>query len=748
MLDGFLATWSRARDTFGSGVPQTGEHYDQSRQLQNLQATVHTAVPGGHWSGGAASAYDGKNTEHAGVIGKLVGLDKQLGSYVTESAQVVSAGRKNLDSIRSRVLAAAQSVPAGPMREQILMPIVQKGLAQLSEVVASSNGQLNSVGAKIQLVGNEYAKLGAGGDGEKTPEEKKKGAEDAHKKGGEDGESLADGKLSEEEARRLREATTLTPEQKAALDNGDVTIPAEQMSYLNGLSDSLDGKSPEQIKAILDKLPDDQARAVSDGLHLVGSDAVHAQGVDGSLKPGDSGYVPATGGKENLPKSIQDVFDAPLLNDPGGEWKTMPDGSKVHIPPDYNSPYKFLDEYRDIAAIADYGDPTLQRGSALNDGLLAESRELLDHYQSDRWPNYDDSWGHQNLDPTLQQLLQSASDDPTAVHDAIAGADGHSPANDFIKDLYEHDWADNGAAAGTLFPDAGDHSARAGETMFAFDAYAGEKYQELLNLQGRDSLAQVNPELVRAMATANVPYLDDMAGYNLDGTQGFGDLDPGANSNTMRGLFAVMDGDEIASNTLNGNASRVGQEYLINYSEGLAHGGVPNGELLQANGKLLGAMDMGEYIHQLDSGRDSFAAAEAAYEKRGQWYDLGHDILGATPGVKDGVDVYDAIPGDPLKQLFVGDPPTKDPQAPMTLREVDDVNRTIAGYLVEKNVGDISILGDAVVDGHLQPGKWNQQLIDAYVSDASGSNDLPSVKWVEAYGNATKFSPNEFDPIS
>jgi hypothetical protein len=91
-LNAFLATWSRARDTVGSGAPQTGETFDQSGPLQSLAATAHTAAPGPHWSGGAATAYDGKNTAHAQVIGHLAGLDKRLGSHVTESAQVVSTG--------------------------------------------------------------------------------------------------------------------------------------------------------------------------------------------------------------------------------------------------------------------------------------------------------------------------------------------------------------------------------------------------------------------------------------------------------------------------------------------------------------------------------------------------------------------------------------------------------------------------------------------------------------------------------
>ena len=290
---------------------------------------------------------------------------------------------------------------------------------------------------------------------------------------------MADGQLSLEERQRLLDATTLNPEQKGALDNGNLTIPPERMAYLNGLSHSLDGKSPAETKAILGKLPPSEAQAVSNALHLVGTEGVRTDVVDPAIKPGEHGYVPASGRKENLPQSIQDVFDAPLKNSPIPEQVIGPDGRPTIEWPDSNKPYKYLDEYRDIAAIANYGDPSLQRGSAINDGMLAESRELLNDFDSDARPNpaMGTPWAHQNLDPALQDMLSAASHDPVAVHDAIAGPDGRSPNNDFIGDLYKHDWADNGVAAGSLFPDAADTSERAGQTMHAFDDYAGRNYK-------------------------------------------------------------------------------------------------------------------------------------------------------------------------------------------------------------------------------------------------------------------------------
>jgi hypothetical protein len=759
VLDAFLSTWSDARSTFGDGTPETGAQYDKSGPLRDMQTTVQSAAPGSTWTGGAASAYGSANTEHGDVLGKLAGLDQRLSAQVNQSSQVVEVGRRNLDALRQWVVDAAASVPPGKNRDQMLLPIVQKGLGQLTDIVTKSNGDLGKIGGEIRALDAEFRALGnqrfvkdgTGDDGAlgvKGDEEdkKKKDIDDSGDQGHEDGESLSDGKLSAEESARLQGATTLTPEEKAALDRGDLTIPPDRMAYLNGLSDSLDGKSPAEIKATLASLPPADAKAVSNALHLVGSDAVKTT-VDPSIKPGEDGYVPATGGKENLPKSIQDIFDAPLRNNPTGDWITNPDGSKTFMPPDYNEPYKFLDEYRDIAAISNYGDPDLQRSSALNEGMLAESRELLEDSEGHVFPDWDTDWNHQNLDPTLQDLLSASSHDPTAVHDAFAGMDGHSPNNDFIRDVYQHDWADNGAAAGQLFPETSDHSERAGQTMHAFDAYAGEHYQDLLNMNGgRESLGEVNPNLVQSLGEANKPYIDDMAAANIDGTHGFDELDSGANANNMRGLFAVIDSDPTAEKNFNVAATATWRDIVADYSQDLAKTGVPNGDLLAAAGKLGGAQDMGEYIHQLDMGKSEYEASKEAWEKKGQWYDVIHDAVSEVPKVKDAVGIYDKIPGDPLRELFVGKEPTSGMVTPMPLRDMDEVTRSVASYLVHEKIGDLSGLGPAAQNGTLPP-DTPQYLIDDYLSKVAGRNEFPYLKWSEAYQASIYVSEGEFDKI-
>ena len=764
VLDGFLATWSDARATFGQGTPDTGAKFDQSGPLLTAQANVQSAAPGSTWSGKGASGYGAANTEHGAVLGKIAGLDQRLGAQVNQSSEVVAAGRRDLDALRQWVVDAAASVPPGKNRDQMLLPIVQKGLGQLTDIVSKSNGDLSKVGAEIRKLDAEYkalanqrfakegtgdGALGAKGDEEdkkKAEEEKKKDIEEAAKHGREDGESLSDGKLSTEEEGRLTEATTLTPEQKAALDRGDLTIPPDRMAYLNGLSDSLDGKTPAEIKATLDKLPPADAKAVSNALHLLGSDAVKTS-VDPSIKPGEDGYVPPTGGKENLPKSIQDIFDAPLRNNPTGDWITNPDGSKTFMPPDYNKPYKFLDEYRDIAAISNYGDPELQRSSALNEGMLAESRELLEDAEGHTFPDWGTDWNHQNLDPTLQDLLSASSHDPIAVHDAFAGVDGKSPNNDFIRDVYQHDWADNGAAAGELFPDTTDHSERAGQTMHAFDAYAGQHYQDLLNMNGgRESLGEVNPNLVQSLGEANKPYIDDMAGANLDGTKGFDKLDSGANANNMRGLFAVIDSDPTAEKNFNTAATATWRDIIADYSQDLGKTGVPDGELLEAAGRLGGAQDMGQYIHQLDMGKSELEASQEAWAKKGQWYDFIHGAVSEIPKVQDVVGVFDKMSGDPLRELFVGKEPTPGTVTPMPLRDMDEITRSVASYLVHEKVGDLSGLGPAAQNGILSP-ETPQYLIEDYLSKVAGRNEFPYLKWSEAYQASIYVSEGEFDKI-
>lgn len=156
-LEGFLATWSQARQTFGRGLPADGSQFDSSAVLRRLQAEVQSAAPGDLWRGDAATAYAAANTEQAQMFGKLGDLDARLAAEIDKSARVVTVGRAQLDSLREWVITAASSVPANQAGQ--LMLTVSSGLGRLRAILSESNAELNAIGAQIRQIGAEYLLL-------------------------------------------------------------------------------------------------------------------------------------------------------------------------------------------------------------------------------------------------------------------------------------------------------------------------------------------------------------------------------------------------------------------------------------------------------------------------------------------------------------------------------------------------------------------------------------------------------------
>ena len=158
-IDAFYATWDRARRTFGEGTPTTGSRFDASSGLRRFGGEVASAAPGSVWSGGAATAYDTKNTKFGGVFFDLADLDQRVGRAVDQSAQIVTAGRRDLDALRQWVTGAANSVPPGRQREAQLMQIARSGLGRLGEIVAGADSDLGTVAVRISAIKAGYDAL-------------------------------------------------------------------------------------------------------------------------------------------------------------------------------------------------------------------------------------------------------------------------------------------------------------------------------------------------------------------------------------------------------------------------------------------------------------------------------------------------------------------------------------------------------------------------------------------------------------
>jgi hypothetical protein len=219
-------------------------------------------------------------------------------------------------------------------------------------------------------------------------------------------------------------------------------------------------------------------------------------------------------------------------------------------------------------------------------------------------------------------------------------------------------------------------------------------------------LGQLSPDLTRALAAANAPYIDDMMSNKLDNTAGFTALDDIIHTpriDNTRNLFAVLDTDSFAAHTLNTAVYGDINAYQQSFANAIKDGTDPQFFGLKSSGALRGVIDMGANVAANDTISDANDAAKQAYENKQLWYDAAKHI----PGFDEFVGKIDNIPGarDELRNMFIGNAPVPlDPaQAPVV--NTDYIKHSIAERLVSLNAGDAGVFGNLVdpATGQLQP---------------------------------------------
>jgi hypothetical protein len=159
-LDAFNSTWNRARATFGDGTPVRGGVFDKSSQLRGMQSTVRSAAPDPQWTGEAADQYAEANSGYARKFGRMATLDQHLRAEVSRSADVVWDGRRDLDVVRQWVNDASARLPRSAAGERMLWTIVSQGNAAITEIVRRSHGEMTSIAARLDGVGEGWDELG------------------------------------------------------------------------------------------------------------------------------------------------------------------------------------------------------------------------------------------------------------------------------------------------------------------------------------------------------------------------------------------------------------------------------------------------------------------------------------------------------------------------------------------------------------------------------------------------------------
>lgn len=157
--------------------------------------------------------------------------------------------------------------------------------------------------------------------------------------GAADASEIASGRGNPEMYARLEAATTLTPEQLAALAAGQpVDIPQGQYDYVTSFLGGLDGASIEDLTSVGAGHPDPAAirQAVADSLQIASNPGIGTtQNID---SPGEASV---RGGLHTLPQSVRSLLEEVPIESTSGLPPLLPVGVREPVPTrssDYRTP--------------------------------------------------------------------------------------------------------------------------------------------------------------------------------------------------------------------------------------------------------------------------------------------------------------------------------------------------------------------------------------------------------------------------
>lgn len=593
-------------------------------------ALVRTA-DGGYWEGAAADAAQQAATDDRKHVGEATDAVRGLARLLNDNWYGIEAplqrAKTALDALAREGFPVALTLPVADKYEisdntmiggktwreldaakkaeiqQLLFDLTDGAAAARSANDALCN-QLNTAAAGLPAQFTSAAALGSG-------------------QGKADAADLAAGTMSPDDIARLMDAGQLSPQQLARLESGGTaTIPASQMQYLTELSRSLDGKTPQEIAQLTDKLPPDARQALANGLQIVSNERVDG----GSAGKGTFERLPA--------KMRNSLTRSDLVEE---KWTGNPPLHEVELNGVANN--------KAIASIVGAGDDKYKQGSTLDDKLLDVGRRYLDaQVKHEQNPNSKfeyftvDGRGTKATDFT-ESIFSAVGGDKIAVESLVTNKEH---GKDFVTDVLQHEWSDNGKAASTLFKfddntatvtdpnDAADaaRATRSGHIMSKFAEYVGSEdaWSKLSNVPGHDnqSAGQLNPELLRTVSHSMSPYVSELAGGDHSSSKpGFNTdfLNKSTNYKESAHVFALMNTDpDYAGKEFNEAAVKAIYENEIRVA---ANPTDPTaGRSLATAGVLHGLVDKGLQIETKDEYGDLYNQDKAAYDRKNAAFEL------------------------------------------------------------------------------------------------------------------------------
>lgn len=667
-LDGFLTTWSQARDTYGQGTPQSGADYDQSVTIEQLGSTVESANPKEQWTGAAATGYGTDNSKRALTLRSLGGLDRQLKAQIDASGTVVANGRQNLDTIRQWVLDAASTVPNTAAGDQLKNQIAAKGLSQLIQEIERTNGDLSDIGRQVKMLGDQYQTIG---DDFSTfgPEEAPEG----------EGDPEAEQQQLEEQAQKDVHDTLNGGGDPNAVTRVENTLnsiqpgqplSAEQSAYLSQMQIQQKGMTLQQLHDAEERLGE-QGHVIGDSWQLMSDTDVQLNGEQLPPEVANDPVAKADYYKQKLPDSVIHALDRDSVN----SWREKFDPLGVRT-----------DNAHEVSMISDIvrdGQDRFQQGTALDDAMLDWSREAMaDPTQPTIFSplGLDDYDGYASArDDALADVFNTAGVD----HQAVSAELGSNTGQQFLTELHTHVWAEtpqmveNQQSTHSLLSWIADeaHSpneavaTRAGVAAHALAVNLDANHDLYLKPEGVPGLgpspnaANLNPSLIAADAIALEPYQDALVGDSrgvkgFDSLGNFGDGDLSA----ARNVFAVIDSDPGAAQMFNAAAEEKILAHQQAYAEAAAAGLTSDTDPgdLKRSAYLLGAVNGGAEMEAAARGLQGDELNQAVYNAKKAGLDY---LFGQIPGTGN-IPGFD-ITRDIAERGILGAPP--DPSNPDTV---------------------------------------------------------------------------------
>ncbi|MBM7276905.1 hypothetical protein JTZ10_03960 [Gordonia rubripertincta] len=248
--------------------------------------------------------------------------------------------------------------------------------------------------------------------------------------------ALRDGKLSPAARDRLRQATSLSPEQLEALSDGQATvIPQGQYDYLSSIMNELKTANMDELLSINNAAPG----LLGDAFRIMSNPNLHTN-------------AGSTGGLDRLPDSV-----VSLLRDNPIEYTTA--GMSTGFPYSFAGVPR-LDDFKILNTIlSDRTDRGLQLGTDVDRGMLKQASEIVGALPDDEDKLFgmrDENQRVEDVRKLASSMLTNSSHDRQAVTDFLTGermavtvAEGHRyDADAHVLNILSERWSIDGAKIG------------------------------------------------------------------------------------------------------------------------------------------------------------------------------------------------------------------------------------------------------------------------------------------------------------